>query len=387
MSLASRQRRCSSSGAGGRFDLHAAQFDDVAERANAEGAAGAAWPAPRQRRGRPSRGAGPLQDAADRAEILDRAGQIAVAGPGPRELVEPLEFVVLIDDLQGDRAAERRLPPHAAEDLDPIGLDPLAAAAPVAALAPVQLDVDRVGIDGHAGRKTVDDGQQGLAVRFAGGPITQHGEEKRLEMGGRDAESRTMEAGPKTEQDSFVGRRPKNPRRQLYSPLAAADRPKKQQAVAANTVGRRRQAEKAAGGCGQHGWPPPTGRKSSRRLRPTRLWSTIAGGTAGSASRGCSHPPRLLVHSVKSFFARRWFLLLLALALLIGIAYAPDLEGLSRLSTAAVRDRGCSLVLHGLAAPRRGDVARFCAGPGRPCWRSASTSACCRCLPGRSPLP
>ena len=57
------------------------------------------------------------------------------------------------------------------QDLDRVGFDPLPAAAAVAALAPAQLDVDRGRLDRHAGGKAVDQGQQRLAVRFAGGPI------------------------------------------------------------------------------------------------------------------------------------------------------------------------------------------------------------------------
>ena len=68
-------------------------------------------------------------------------------GRGPGQVVQPLELVVLVDDLQGDRAAERRAVPDAAEDVDRVGLDPLPAAAAVAALAAAQLDVDRLGFD------------------------------------------------------------------------------------------------------------------------------------------------------------------------------------------------------------------------------------------------
>ncbi len=67
--------------AGARLDLHAAQLDDVAEGRDAE--------LPQELLGQAAgghadgrlAGAGPLQDAADRAEILDRAGQVAVPGP------------------------------------------------------------------------------------------------------------------------------------------------------------------------------------------------------------------------------------------------------------------------------------------------------------------
>ena len=45
---------------------------------------------------------------------------------------------------------------------------------PIAALPPPEFDIDRIDIDGHAGRKPVDQRQQGLAMRFTSSPITQH---------------------------------------------------------------------------------------------------------------------------------------------------------------------------------------------------------------------
>ena len=96
-------------------------------------------------------------------------------GPRPRQIVEPLQLVVAVDDLQRDRAAQRDALPDAAENVDRVGLDPLPPAAAVAALPPPQLDVDRLDVDGHAGRKAVDQRDQRLAVRFAGGQVTEHG--------------------------------------------------------------------------------------------------------------------------------------------------------------------------------------------------------------------
>jgi hypothetical protein len=42
-------------------------------------------------------------------------------------------------------------------------------------LAAAKLDVDRRGVDGQTGGKAVDQGDDRLAVGFAGGQVTQHG--------------------------------------------------------------------------------------------------------------------------------------------------------------------------------------------------------------------
>ena len=89
---------------------------------------------------------GPLQHAADRAQKLHRAGQIAMPGPRPRQIVEPLQLVVAVDHLQRDRAAQRHALPDAGQNVDRIGLDPLPPAAAVPALPPPQLDVDRLDV-------------------------------------------------------------------------------------------------------------------------------------------------------------------------------------------------------------------------------------------------
>ena len=96
-------------------------------------------------------------------------------GPRPRQIVEPLELVVAVDHLQRDRAAERHALPHAGQNVDRVGLDPLPPAAAIAALPPPQLDVDRLDVDRHAGRKAVDQRDERLAVRFASGPVAEHG--------------------------------------------------------------------------------------------------------------------------------------------------------------------------------------------------------------------
>ena len=56
-----------------------------------------------------------------------------------------------------------------------VGFDSLPAAAAVAALPQPQIIVNRLRLQREPGRKAVDQGQQGLAVRFARGPVTQHG--------------------------------------------------------------------------------------------------------------------------------------------------------------------------------------------------------------------
>ena len=159
-----------------RFDLDAAELDHVAEDRDAELREQLLGQRPGGDADGRLAGAGPLQHAADRAEVLDRAGQVAVAGPRAVQVAEPFELVVVVDDLQRDRAAERGAVPDAGEDVDRVGFDPLPAAAAVAALAAPQFDVDRAGVELHARRKAIDQGQQRFAVRFAGGPVAQgHG--------------------------------------------------------------------------------------------------------------------------------------------------------------------------------------------------------------------
>ena len=61
--------------------------------------------------------------------------------------------------------------PHAAENVDVVGFEPLPAAAAVAALPAMQFGVDQFG-QFHAGREPVHQGNQRLAVRFACGQIS-----------------------------------------------------------------------------------------------------------------------------------------------------------------------------------------------------------------------
>ena len=64
--------------------------------------------------------------------------------PWPRasQIAQSLQFVVFIDHLQRDRAAERCVLPDAAKNLDLIGLDALPSAATVTPLPATQFDVD-----------------------------------------------------------------------------------------------------------------------------------------------------------------------------------------------------------------------------------------------------
>ena len=102
----------------------------------------------RRPRGRSFRGAGPFEHRANRAQIFDRAGQIAMPWPWSFQVAQPLQFVVLINHHQRDRAAQRRAMPDAGLNVDLVGFDPLPAAASVTSLATPQLDVDRVGFHG-----------------------------------------------------------------------------------------------------------------------------------------------------------------------------------------------------------------------------------------------
>ena len=103
-------------GRGGIGD--AAQLDDIAKGRDAELREQLLGQRAGRHADRRFAGAGPFEHAADRAQIFDRAGQIAVPGPRAFEIAQPFELVVLVDDFQGDRAAQRRAVPDAAEDVD-----------------------------------------------------------------------------------------------------------------------------------------------------------------------------------------------------------------------------------------------------------------------------
>src|SRR5262249_42975769 len=115
--------------------------------------------------------AGPLENATDRAEILDRSRQVAMPWPRSCQIVEPLELVVLVDDLQSNRASQRCAVPDSRQHFNRVPLNPLSATSPISALPTSQVNIDRRRINLHARREPIDDRQQRLAVRLAGGPI------------------------------------------------------------------------------------------------------------------------------------------------------------------------------------------------------------------------
>ena len=88
-------------------------------------------------------GTGPLQHAADRTEVLQRAAQVAVARPRASDLVQRVERAILVGNQQGDGAADRGAAPETAEDLDPIRLDLLPRTAAEPSLPAAQFLVDR----------------------------------------------------------------------------------------------------------------------------------------------------------------------------------------------------------------------------------------------------
>jgi hypothetical protein len=130
---------------------------------------------PGRHAGRGFAGTRPLEHRADAAQVLDRAGQVGMAGPRPLDLLEPFELGVFVDDLERERAAERDALPETGEERDGIGLDPLSPPAAIAPLPAPQLGVDERDIDGEARGKTVDERHEGGPVRFTGGPIAEHG--------------------------------------------------------------------------------------------------------------------------------------------------------------------------------------------------------------------
>jgi len=64
--------------------------------------------------------------------------------------------------------------PDPGEELGPIRFDPLTSAAPIPPLPTDKLGVDRPNRYVDPGGKPVDQGNQGLAMRFTRGPVSQH---------------------------------------------------------------------------------------------------------------------------------------------------------------------------------------------------------------------
>ncbi len=92
-----------------------------------------------------------------------------------RQIVQSIQLTVAIGHFQRDRAAQRHAFPHTTENIDGVCFDPLPAAATITALTPPQLRVDWLKIDRHAGREAIYERDQRFAVRFTGGPVTEHG--------------------------------------------------------------------------------------------------------------------------------------------------------------------------------------------------------------------
>ena len=85
-------------------------------------------------------------------------------GTRTRQIVHPFELVIFVDDLQSEGATQRGPLPDAGENLDPIGLDSLSPAASIAALSPLELHIDRIGVERDASRKAVDQSEHRFAV-------------------------------------------------------------------------------------------------------------------------------------------------------------------------------------------------------------------------------
>ena len=146
---------------------------------------------PRHRTGgNPRRGlprACPLEDVTRIGEAeLEDPGEVGVAGADPRDPLgpEPARLhlhrtlpvlpVAVLDD-QRHRRAQRLATAHAADDSGGVVLDLLALAAPVTALAPVQVRIDgSPGVERQSRRDALDDDGELRAVRFAGGEEAKH---------------------------------------------------------------------------------------------------------------------------------------------------------------------------------------------------------------------
>jgi len=132
------------------------------------------------RGGFPRRGA--LQHIACVGQIiLQSAGQVGVPRPRrshrlmqrrvaslDRQLLFPI-LPVAIDNLDGDRRANRLAVAHPAQHMSLVGLNLHAAAAPIALLATPQLAIHKIQTDRHASRHSRDQRHQRLSVRLSGG--------------------------------------------------------------------------------------------------------------------------------------------------------------------------------------------------------------------------
>ena len=94
-----------------------------------------------------------------------------MARPGPVEVFHLVDLEILVGNQQGDGAAQGHSPPDAGEDFHVIGFDFLPAAAAIAALPPHELGIDGLDLQIDSRREAIHQGQQGPAVRFAGGKV------------------------------------------------------------------------------------------------------------------------------------------------------------------------------------------------------------------------
>ena len=131
-------------------------------------------------------GAGALEHVADVVVAVflgadevgvPRARQVDVVGLEPRDRpgVHPLlpVGVVAVGDEDGDRAAERAAVANAGADIGRVGLDPHAAAAAVAELAPGHVAVERLAVELEPGRHALDDRHEPGPVRLPRGGETE----------------------------------------------------------------------------------------------------------------------------------------------------------------------------------------------------------------------
>ena len=91
-----------------------------------------------------------------------------------RHLFGPLLFPLAIADLDGNRRSEGDSMTNASKDGDLIGLKLHAGATTKAESATSQLVSNLLDSDGQTRREPLDDDDEGLAMGFTGGQITQH---------------------------------------------------------------------------------------------------------------------------------------------------------------------------------------------------------------------
>jgi hypothetical protein len=135
--------------------------------------------------------AGTLEDVPSiDAVVFEDASEVGVTGPGPRDPAPPYltrRFGALVGhdvfpvgpvpvgDQHGNGRPERLSSPKTREPFDAIALDFHPGSAPVALHATGELLVHPLSCDWEASRQTLDDGDEGLAMGFAGsGELERH---------------------------------------------------------------------------------------------------------------------------------------------------------------------------------------------------------------------